>query len=283
MRNNGVVLTGVIGAYLFSGCVSATTPLPPGSTVFTRPASYQLWWSMTEACSGLSADLSRITWYFTPGTSQLPGRSDDAQGLWIQNGDRIVLADSARLIGPLVRHEMLHALIGPGQHGHSRELFVGRCGGIVSCEDACLRDAGPPPPPGKHVLVMSAESLQVTARAIPELPSASQYGGYFALVIQARNNRPDSVVIPLPDGDATVGGRSFGYVVTGSSQYVAFNVISSDVGVRIFGPGETKLEAFDLLAGALGTRHDLTVGDFNVFGSFGLYQPSAPLQLTISP
>src|SRR5689334_7334027 len=103
-----------------------------------------------------------------PSAYQLAYEADQVDGYWIQQGNPIVLAGSAQFNGPVVRHEMLHALVGAG---HSREQFLHRCGGVVACEDICLRDAGPPPASGPQVVEVTPDSLEIATVSTPALPS----------------------------------------------------------------------------------------------------------------
>lgn len=196
---------------LLVSCTSATTPLPRGSQSFVAPPAYGLWWTMTEACSGRTGQLSSVRWYRVPGASELPYHGDLVDGYWLQEGNRIVLAGAEQFDGPLVRHEMLHALLGAGQGPHRREQFLEKCGGIVVCEDICLRDAGLPPAPGRDIRMVSPDSIVIKANPIPESPSASQFSSYFAVLVTAHNPRPESVVVALPLGSSAAGGVSFGY------------------------------------------------------------------------
>ena len=50
---------------------------PPGATVLTPPPVFTRWWAMTEACSGITRDMSAVTWYVTTGSpSSKPERID---------------------------------------------------------------------------------------------------------------------------------------------------------------------------------------------------------------
>src|ERR1700760_91824 len=42
-------------------------PLPTSATRFDAPATYTVWWNLTQACSGIRASLGAITWYVVPG------------------------------------------------------------------------------------------------------------------------------------------------------------------------------------------------------------------------
>lgn len=89
----------------------------------TAPAVYRDWWAKTEACSGIRADFERIRWYRIEGTDfECP--SGRCAGRWQRDG-RIILAEDWTLNELVVRHEMLHALI--GEPGHPEGLFDQAC------------------------------------------------------------------------------------------------------------------------------------------------------------
>ncbi|HEY0779780.1 MAG TPA: hypothetical protein VGD56_17565, partial [Gemmatirosa sp.] len=108
--------------------------LPAGATRLTPPPVYARWWAMTEACSGLRRDLGAVDWYVTTGAPSISdGHQSDLGGYYSPASNRIVLADTAALDGATIRHEMLHALLGPAVAGHPRAQFLGRCAGVVHC------------------------------------------------------------------------------------------------------------------------------------------------------
>lgn len=121
---------------LLVGCeITAPFPFPFESL---RPYSppirpYTLWWEIVEECSGRTASLADVSWYTSqPGQSLVVG-SDTLDGAWFKNGNRIALV---RGDGPIVRHEMLHAILRDGTHPSA--IFAGRCGGYVAFEGADL-------------------------------------------------------------------------------------------------------------------------------------------------
>ena len=162
-----------------TACHDLTDPLPTTARRFTPPSVYARWWSMTQACSGIQGSLDRIVWYLVPGAATLDVAGHRWNGYFepTYGGGRIVLAGASVMDGPLVRHEMLHALNPAG--AHPRALFLARCGGVVACEDECIRDAGPPPAPGSALRRVPAESLAVAVRVDPLQPSASIDQGWF--------------------------------------------------------------------------------------------------------
>src|SRR5260370_10316235 len=101
---------------LRAACEPGGLALPEGAVQFTPPAVDAQWWALTESCSGLSGDLSAISWYVVPNARHIPAGDVSAvvEGRWDSVGNRIVLADIGPRDGELVRHEMLHALLRKG-------------------------------------------------------------------------------------------------------------------------------------------------------------------------
>jgi hypothetical protein len=91
------------------------------------PAAYADWFRRTEACSGLSKNFSTIQWYVVEGVETFPTSAGPKVGMWIREGntDRIVIAGNYSDTEMVVRHEMLHALL--GEEGHPASYFVERC------------------------------------------------------------------------------------------------------------------------------------------------------------
>lgn len=115
---------------LLSGC-SALSPtevaLPAGATEIAIPAVYQDWHRKTEQCSGLNGNLSSIKFYVVPGVETFPTSDGAKVGEWTTDGrtNRIVLAGNYQKYEMVVRHEILHSLLGAA--GHPTEYFVDRC------------------------------------------------------------------------------------------------------------------------------------------------------------
>jgi hypothetical protein len=168
---------------------------------------------MTESCSGLSGALADITWYQVPGS------------------DVVELS--------------LQALIRAAK-GHKREDFL-KCGGVVSCAADCIRDAGTFPTPDPIVVRVSSDVLEVSASFMPTIPLASTDGGFFTLVVTARNPRNYPIVVLLnPPG----WNRIFAYTLTGPLGSLGIVETSSDPGFSYFKPGESKQHYFDLNIGS---------------------------------
>jgi hypothetical protein len=157
---------------LLGACELATAPLPDGAVPFDVPAVYAQWWSLTEQCSGLTGDFSKVKWYVVPGAADLPFNGESSVGgIWYPQGDRIVLAGEQQWAGDLVRHEMLHALLQTA--GHPRAAFVDHCEGTVVCFEECL---GPSPSPDPAADSVPPSALQIEIAVTPGAPSSGVNG-----------------------------------------------------------------------------------------------------------
>ena len=181
-------------------CDSLTDPaLPHAARLLTPPAIYARWWSMTEACSGLSRDMSAITWYVTPGSTSISdGHGSAVVGYYSPLSNRIVLADTAYITPTQIRHEMLHALLGPSVSGHPRDQFLGRCLGVVSCYDGCVSDAGPPPPPDPAAVTIASSDMIITGAVDPAAPTLLTDDGWFTFTVFVTNPRSTPVSVMDP-------------------------------------------------------------------------------------
>ena len=101
--------------------------LPPAAVALEPPAIYAEWHARTQACSGLSGDLGRVEFYVVPGVDAFPTKEGAKVGLWTREGNstRIVIAGNFVDHEMVVRHEMLHDLL--GREGHPAEFFVSKC------------------------------------------------------------------------------------------------------------------------------------------------------------
>jgi hypothetical protein len=144
---------------------------------------YALWWSMTASCSGLTGELAQVRWYVVPSSSSLVVNGREYDGYWFPRENSIVLTLASVSAGMLVRHEMLHALTGSG---HSRAYFVEKCGGVVSCDEQCLQDAGAQPEPTSGSDIPATE-LILTATLRPNAPSLASDSGWIALAVSVTN------------------------------------------------------------------------------------------------
>jgi hypothetical protein len=124
-RSLGLVLGG-----LASGCAALAPSepvLPTGSVEISATALYQEWQLKTESCSGLTGDFSTVKFYVVPGVETFPTKDGAKVGEWTSDGvtNRIVIAGNYQNVEMVVRHELLHALL--GKAGHPPEYFVDRC------------------------------------------------------------------------------------------------------------------------------------------------------------
>ena len=238
---------------------------------------------MTEACSGLQGDFSRIAWFRVPGAETIPLADGTlVNGRWDPVSNRIVLAGQSERFGDLVRHEMLHALLQAG--GHTRDAFIGRCGGTVVCEALCIKDAGPPPSPDPAATMVGPSALQIAVELVPAQPSVSVNDGWFRMVVTARNPMAGPVIVQLPSSNAGPG-PSFSYDITDrqhSSGY-RYDMLADVPEVSRFAPFETKQFIFDLQIGAGQTRYDIPPGRYWFNGAYGGVWAPTPPTVTLSP
>jgi hypothetical protein len=217
---------------------------------------------MTEACSGHQGDLNAVTWYVATGSPSLSlGGQTDLAGYYSAASNRIVLADTADLDGAEIRHEMLHALLGPSVRGHPRDEFLGRCAGTVLCVGTCVSDAGPPSAPDPAAVAVGPEELRVTGVVDPVSPSRAVDDGWFTFTIAVTNPRSTPVSVILhPASDAgppasfswdakcLVTLQSCGNFGEALRDERAYDLVS----VTRFAPGETKHFVVDFQVGRRG-------------------------------
>ena len=116
----------------------APPQLPAAAEAMTPPTTYADWWRATEECAGLQGDLARVTWFVVPGRTSFTYGNGQYDGYW-WNGVHWILLAGEKVDNPLVvRHEMLHELLGRGDH--PAEYFQRRCAAVVICNEACRED-----------------------------------------------------------------------------------------------------------------------------------------------
>jgi hypothetical protein len=115
-----------------TACAEPLAPLPSNAVEFVPGFKYQVWWQEVETCSDLRGEFGRIRWYMVPGLSpfEAPGIAQPVLGYWDPNRNSIVTVEWARDKAALVRHEVLHSLL--GLSNHPREYFLDRCGDLVT-------------------------------------------------------------------------------------------------------------------------------------------------------
>ncbi len=200
---------------------------------------------MVEACSGMRGDLDAVRWYIAPPSVSLRddhGRVVDA--LYSTREHAITLQPGLERDGRLVRHEMLHAISNGA--AHSRDLFVRRCGGVVSCAAGCLSDAGPAAPADPLAVAVPPDSLRITVAAIPAMVATGPAGGHVFVVVTATNPAPYPVIATLPPSGDAGPPLTYEYLVAGVGGSVQWNERARVPESVRFGPGESRPFYFDL-------------------------------------
>jgi hypothetical protein len=125
---------------LLGGCRDfALAPPPPelpaGSIELVPQATYAAWWSDIERCVGKFKAMSRVSWFVVPNQASFTIGDGRYDGFWWDGVHWILLAGT-RVDNPMVvRHEMLHEILGTG--AHPAEFFMRRCGELVVCNGIC--------------------------------------------------------------------------------------------------------------------------------------------------
>jgi hypothetical protein len=109
--------------------------LPAGAEALTPLATYSDWWRSVEDCAGRRGDMGRVSWFVVPDRTAFSYRDARYNGYWWDGVHWILLAGEQVSNGSIVRHEMLHELLGRGDH--PPEYFQGRCASLVACEELC--------------------------------------------------------------------------------------------------------------------------------------------------
>ena len=113
----------------------AAPELPAGAEALTPLAAYADWWRATEECAGRRGDMSRVSWFVVAGHTSFVYGDGQYDGYWWNGVHWIILAGDKVSNAMIVRHEMLHELLGRGDH--PAEYFQRRCAALVVCNDAC--------------------------------------------------------------------------------------------------------------------------------------------------
>lgn len=244
---------------------------PANATPYPAPGVYAAWWRVAEQCSGQRADMGRVSWYSVPGL--ITGGVEPANGAFFRDGSRIALASGSLRDGPVVRHEMLHAILSlasAGQvSGHPREMFFERCGGIVTCNGGCAREAGIDAYPGPPAATVEPAELALSL-ALDRPSAAASDTGWLAVIVAARNPRATVVAVNVPASPLGFGPL-FGADVEGlahaSIRLVEFPPLR---------PGETRRWVFEWPVGGLAP------GAHRVRGAF-VSDSTAPETFTVLP
>lgn len=266
LRPAVAVLTLVTTPVGLSGCDHIVDPkLPADAEQFTPPPVYSTWWKMTQACSSLSGSLGAVTWYKTDQIVHDVHTGDVIAGYWTAASNSIVLTGSVMLDGEIVRHEMLHALV--RKAGHPRDQFLGKCAGTVSCEDACVADAGAFPTPPETPVHVGRDSIEITIDVEPNTPVRAVDEGRFSITILTRNLSSHWVTV-TPEATALSENQTFSIDVHGANGATGRSELANDPSQKIFAPHEIKRHVFDLVIGDYPFTNQLLPGDYIVRGGF---------------
>lgn len=100
---------------LLAACESFTAPT--GAYLFTPPDSlFSAHWQAMEACSGLTGDWRRITWYAVPADFIVHPDAPRALGIWAPPHTIYLVESVIEGPGGEVPHEMLHDLLQRPDH-----------------------------------------------------------------------------------------------------------------------------------------------------------------------
>ena len=108
----------LLGLAALAGCGDPFAA-PLGTYRFDPPAPYSAAWAAVEECSGIRGDMGRVRWYAVPDVWSFPcADGEECSGLW-RSPHAILLTEFAQASHGdnyfVVRHEMLHDLVGGGQ------------------------------------------------------------------------------------------------------------------------------------------------------------------------
>lgn len=263
-------------ALALAGCGDATgpAPLPAGAASYTPPPVYARWWTLVEACSGLTGDFAAYAWYAAPGATVRTASGREAAAYTDPAARRVVLAAKYRDDGPTVRHEMLHALLGPAYadpaRWHPPAYFQGRCEGVVVCDAVGCQDAGPAPasaPADAPTAAVSA--LDVRVDVLPTPTSRTGADTLLSVIVRVTNPGPGPVWVPLepsPDQSPTateVGG--FGYEIAPAGGGPPYEGVWQLVarGRIPFAAGQTRRYVFDVNAAGYPAGDYAALGRYN--------------------
>jgi hypothetical protein len=215
---------------------------PESAVEFNPPAYFRTWWQVVEECSGGRASYDEVSWYTAP-HSDLLVRGEPAWGAWFAQGNRIALANGTTGVPPLVRHEMLHAILRVADHPAA--YFQQKCADEVVCGRECgaavSRD---------HAREVTRETLHVYARSFPETPSLTAQEGKVTIVVHVRNPSNDTVFVRM--GTAICHAGFLIESVTETTRKRGCDTLPGTFGDRVyFAPGEIMRIVFeaDLVAG----------------------------------
>lgn len=276
-----------------AGCGDTTAPLPPGAARFAPPPAYARWWPLVEACSGRTGDLARWAWYRAPEGALRAAGYGNAAAYTDVAARRVVLNAGLEQEGGVVRHEMLHALLGRESDAgsvaaaHPPSYFQGRCAGVVDCGYVGCGDAGPAPVPAPaDAPALPLAGLDVAVEVTPARVSRTGADRVLTVVVRATNPMPQPgwvALEPTPGATAPAAHWTGFRIVPAGQPLPVTDLRRADftgiVSVRgdgrvPFGAGETQWRVYDRVAAAF------PPGEYRVVGIVNTRQVSAPLTVT---
>ncbi|MDX1566322.1 MAG: hypothetical protein R3223_00885 [Longimicrobiales bacterium] len=99
---------------------------PPEAALVQPHPDYTIWWDEVETCVGVSGDFDRIRWFTVEGEAFNTPDHGWAGGRWVPPHD-IYLAETHYTSEDVVKHEMVHELLRPGD---SEDPRFEECSGI---------------------------------------------------------------------------------------------------------------------------------------------------------
>jgi hypothetical protein len=248
-----------------------------GSTAAPLPV-YSMWWDLVQACAQRSERMSNVTWRTTISALR-DGQADLVR--WVPSAARIDVPSAFIGDGALVRHAMLHAVLHTPASEHPRDAFVRRCGGVVQCEGTCATEGHPASDSG--ALDEPLSTIEVFVRIIPEAPSRDVFGGFAAVLVEARNPLPRRVIVRPSASAEKWLSPLFTLELGGPSVHVMNNARPAMPDFTIFEAGERKLQVFDLRIGLPPTQGGLPIGTVELKGAYQTKWASAQAPITIRP
>lgn len=216
---------------------------PDAAVQITPPPHYRIWWDVVQSCSGFVLPFEAVTWFTVP-PGGLSYRGKSAAGVWFNESNRIVLSQAWQHVGSLVRHEILHALLGVGSH--PAEFFERRCADLVACSGECALGVGILP----DAIELSADELQVEVNVFPGAPSISLHDGLATIVVHVRNPLDSNAFVPA--WQFTTATCPIGYFLVSASRpdrhdagcsYLDYEIVDQRV---YFRPGERRRLVFEV-------------------------------------
>lgn len=235
-----LLLIGTMSALACRDPVAVTFP-PHAVRLAGPPPAFRGWWEVVEGCSGLAGPFDSVEWYSTP-PATLTSRGRNAVGAWFRDGNRVVISTSWMDHGPLVRHEMLHAILQTGSH--PAEFFERKCGDELIRE---FVDATAPVPFPEAVNV-SVDVLGAEATLFPRSLSLQEQNGHATVVVRVHNPTTRAVFVP-----AGIFGESrcgVGYLITSLTtpswtKWECSYLDSAGDSRVYFAPGQTRRLVFE--------------------------------------